>query len=173
MQSLLPVDLPLRVRGDILAVLCPKRACLERDVKFFSKFFCACAGFVFLAAPAYAEQVICHYTYGGETKQLVGEPVSSPYTVKGVQVGSYFNFRVVFQNRPADLASVKVYTYADRDDGPVLIHQATYPYPPASRRAAPYGFSGLHFVHEPMRDGELQYWCEFGKPANTAARGTR
>jgi hypothetical protein len=106
------------------------------------------------------EAVVCHYTYGGETKQLVAPPVSSPYGVKGIPVGSFFRFRVVFQKTPADLASIKVYTYAERAEGALLIHQATYPYPPAGRGAAPYGFSGQHAVYEPMRDGELQYWCE-------------
>jgi len=121
-----------------------------------------------LSPLVHAEQVVCHYTYGGETKPLAALPVASPYAVKGIQVGSYFRFRVVFQDEPLDLASIKVYTYADRDEGPVLIHQATYPYPPASGSAAPYGFSGLHFVHEPMRDGELQYWCELQSAADGA-----
>lgn len=112
------------------------------------------------AAPAGA--VACHYTYGGETRTLLARPTASPYAVKGVEVGSYFRFRVVLQDAPADLASLKVYTYAERDEGPVLIHQASYPYPFPSPGAAgaPYGFSGLHFVYEPARDGELQYWCE-------------
>jgi hypothetical protein len=116
----------------------------------------------------HAEQVICHYTYGGITQQLAAKPVSSPYAVKGIKVGSYFHFRVVFQNSPADVASVKVYTYSERDDGLVLIHQATFPYPPAASDVSPYGFSGLHFVYEPMRDGELQYWCQLtpSAPAN-------
>lgn len=121
-----------------------------------------CLGMLLLPVAVHADQVVCHYIYGGETKHLVGLPVSSPYAVKGIQVGSYFNFRVVFQNRPADLASVKVYTYADRAEGPVLIHQATYSYPPVSGHAAPYGFTGLHFVYEPMHDSELKYWCELG-----------
>ena len=114
-----------------------------------------------LTIPAvYAEQVICHYTYGGETRELVAPPVSSPYSVKAIDVGSFFHFRVVFQKKPTDIAAIKIYTYADRDDGPLLIHQATFPYPSASRRKTPYGFTGLHFVHEPVRDGELQYWCQ-------------
>lgn len=125
------------------------------------------------AFSAHAEQVVCHYTYGGETKLLLAPPVASPYAVSGIAVGSFFQFRIVFQNKPADLASVKVYTYADRDEGPVLIHQATYPYPPAGGRAARYGFSGLHFVHEPMRDGELQYWCGLEKSAKSARKSAR
>ena len=125
---------------------------------------------VFAALPAAAEQVLCHYTYGGETKTLTAAPVASPYAVKAIDIGSFFHFRVVFQQQPADLASIKVYTYADRDDGPLLIHQATFPYPPP-HRGAYYGFSGLHSVHEPVRDGELQYWCELA-PATRAGRGS-
>ena len=134
----------------------------------FPRLLFACAAAALLpgaalhAAPAGA--VACHYTYGGETRTLLARPTASPYAVKGVEVGSYFRFRVVLQDAPADLASLKVYTYADFDEGPVLIHQASYPYPYPSPSpggaGAPYGFSGLHFVYEPARDGELQYWCE-------------
>lgn len=108
---------------------------------------------------AKAEQVVCHYTYGGETKVLVANPMKSPYMAKGIKVGSYFQFRLVFQNEPADLAVIKIYTYVDRDEGPALIHQASFPYPPADKATSPYGFSGLQFVYEPVRDSELQYWC--------------
>lgn len=106
-----------------------------------------------------AEQVVCHYTYGGEDGILAAQPAASPYAVGGIRIGSFFRFRVVFQDKPADTASVKIYTYADKDAGPVLIHQATFPYPPTGTAPARYGFSGLHFVYEPERDGELQYWC--------------
>ena len=78
-----------------------------------------------------------------------------------MRVGSYFQFRVVLQTQPAELAAVKIYTYADRDEGPLLLHQATFPYPPPQpKRGAVYGFTGLQYVYEPVRDGELQYWCE-------------
>ena len=121
-----------------------------------------------VAAPA--ERVLCHYTYGGETKTLAALPVSSPYVVNAIDIGSFFHFRVVFQNQPADLASIKVYTYADRDDGPLLVHQATFPYPPVTVAAARYGFSGLHSVHEPVRDGELLYWCELSSGKRSPRR---
>jgi len=111
------------------------------------------------AAPAAGQpQVACRYTYGGETLELVAEPVDSPYGVEGVAVGSYFRFRVVFQDRPVDLASIKIYTYADRDEGPVPIHQASFPYPPHDQGSG-HGFTGMQFVYESVRDGELQYWC--------------
>lgn len=112
-----------------------------------------------------AEQVACHYTYGGETHILAAQPVKSPYAEKGIKVGSYFQFRLVFQNEPADMAAIKIYTYVERDEGPALIHQASFPYPPHSHVASRYGFTGLHFVYEPVRDSELQYWCEM-EPTN-------
>ena len=114
-------------------------------------------------SPANAEEVVCHYTYGGETRLLRATPVDSAYSVRAIEVGSYFRFRIIFQNRPADLAAIKIYTYADRDDGSVLVHQASYPYPPIRGKQSTYGFSGLQYVYEPVRDGELQYWCEWKK----------
>ncbi len=126
-----------------------------------------------LASTAHAEQVICHYTYGGETRQWVAMPVLSPYGVKSIAVGSYFHLRVVFQKEPADLASIKVYTYADGDDGPVPVHQATYPYPPPRTSAARYGFTGLHWVYEPTRDGELEYWCQLSGRAGKRNGGSK
>ena len=127
------------------------------------------------AAPALAgpSSVVCHYTYGGETKSLSARAVESPYAVPAIEVGSFFLFRIVVQTRPADIASVKIYTYAGRDDGPVLIHQATYPYPLTHSVVRPaYGFTGLQYVCETTRDGELQYWCELPavKSGKTNAR---
>jgi hypothetical protein len=111
-----------------------------------------------LSGTALAESVVCHVNYGGTTQLVEALPVSSPYRVSPVAIGSYFLFRVVFQKEPADLANIKLYTYADRDSGPVIIHQASYAYP--VQNLTVNGFSGLNFVYEPVRDGELQYWCE-------------
>lgn len=107
---------------------------------------------------ASAETVVCHVTYGGETRRLFARPVATPYTVAPVAFGSYFLFRSVFEDKPDGLAAIKLYTYADRPGGPVIIHQASYPYP--VRNAAVNGFTGQQFVYEPIRDSELQYWCE-------------
>ena len=108
-------------------------------------------------AAALADQVVCHVSYGGEDKVVIAKPTTSPYTVPAIEVGSYFRFKVVFQKEPAAQAAVKIYTYADKDEGAVPIHQSTFPYPPHAD--GPYGFTGLHYIYEPVRDGELQYWC--------------
>ena len=119
------------------------------------------------STPALAQSIRCHLTYGGETQAIDAAPVDSPYNVAAVPIGTYFLFRIVFQTEPADLASIKLYTYANGHHGPVIIHQANYPYPQINAapqgdviRGAVYGFSGLVFVYEPLRDSELQYWCE-------------
>lgn len=115
---------------------------------------------------ALAASVVCHVDYGGETQHVVAPPVESPYSVKGVEVGSYFVFRVVNQTQPADIASVKVYIYANHDAGAAPIHQAQYIARQVAQRPPKggHGFTGLHWVYEPVRDGELRYWCEKGRP---------
>lgn len=124
------------------------------------RLFLACFAFTLACTgiAGAAERVVCHYAYGGAEHVLAAEAVDSPYAVRSVEVGSYFRLRVVFRDRPADLAAVKVYVYADRDEGATPIHQGTWPWPP-SVGAGAHGFTGLHAVYEPVRDGELQYWC--------------
>jgi hypothetical protein len=111
-----------------------------------------------LLSVAQAAAVVCHVNYGGETQLIRADAKPSPYTVAPVAIGSYFLFRAVVETRPPALAAVKLYTYADRDDAALPIHQASYPYPP--HNISRYGFTGLQTVYEPLRDGELQYWCE-------------
>jgi hypothetical protein len=111
---------------------------------------------------AQAETVACHVRYGGETQVIRAQPTATPYTVAPISIGSYFLFRLVFERQHA----IKVYTYADREppQGAVLLHQADYLYPPAPPpQNGRYGFTGLQRVYEPIRDGELDYWCGWTK----------
>lgn len=112
-----------------------------------------------LTSAAHAEDAYCHYLYGGETRTLRAAPTASPYTVPAITVGSYFRFRVVIEAEPVELAALKTYVYTDRDSGPVLIHQGVFPWPVNEIEGQRFGFSGLHRVYEPVRDGELEYWC--------------
>lgn len=117
-----------------------------------------------LAGPASAERLSCHLEYGGESRLLTATPAESPYTVPTQAIGSYFLFRMVLQTQPPDLAAIKLYVFADRDGGPLPLLQATYHYPPdppAGGDERRYGFTGLHQVYEPIRDGELAFWCDW------------
>lgn len=104
--------------------------------------------------------VACHIEYGGQSITARSVAVASAYDVAAIRVGSLFLFRLVFQQEPAELASVKVYTYFEKDEEPSLIHQARFPYPPQKPGASIFGFTGQQSVYEPVRGGELQYWCE-------------
>lgn len=132
---------------------------------------CAGMALALIGAPAHAAPsatgIVCHITYGGETRQVTALPVASPYEVKATQIGSYFLFRAVVQDAPADIAAIKLYVYGDSDAGPVPIHQVDYPYPPASLRTKPFGFTGLHRVYETIRDGEMEYWCQWQSSRST------
>jgi hypothetical protein len=103
-------------------------------------------------------EVVCHVSYGGETQQLRVKPTRDPYAVAPVAIGSYFLFRVVFEHPARALPGIKIYTYADRDSDAMPLHVAHFPYPPVAGKR--FGFTGEQVVYEPMRDGELHYWCE-------------
>lgn len=113
-----------------------------------------------LAAGA-ADRVRCHVDYGGETRVIEAGPVASALTVAPVEIGSFFRFRIVLQRTRGLPDEVRIETFGDRDDGPVLLHQARHDAPlrHAGRRRG--GFTGHQSVYEPVRDGELQYWCEW------------
>jgi hypothetical protein len=108
------------------------------------------------AAPA----VVCHLTYGGEDTVLRIAPDQPPYTAEPAAVGSYFLFKVLYQSQPADIAGVHIYVYGDREPVPVPIQQVSYAYPLREQARRGYGFTGRQRVYEPIRDGELEYWCE-------------
>jgi hypothetical protein len=112
-----------------------------------------------LAAGA-ADRVRCHVDYGGETRVIEAGPVASALTVAPVEIGSFFRFRIVLQRTRGLPDDVRIETFADREDGPVLIHQARYS-APLRRAGRRDGFTGHQTVYEPVRDGELQYWCEW------------
>ena len=69
----------------------------------------------------------------------------------------------MFERPARGAAALKLYTYADRDGGPVPIHVAEFAYP--VRQQGRHGFTGLQRVYEPVRDGELEYWCALHRSA--------
>ncbi len=118
-----------------------------------------------VAAPS---GILCRIEYGGETRLLRAAPQESPYSGETHSVGSFFRLRLVLETPREGTALFKIYVYADADDGPALIHQAIQPIPPASSAPAPYGFTGFNLVYEPLRDGELGYWCALEPAAGDA-----
>ena len=110
------------------------------------------------ASAGLAADVACHVIYGGEETAHRVLPAADPYKVPTIPVGSYFLFRPLLETAPEELVALKVYVYADLDRGPVIVHQGEYDWPPVG--SGRYGFTGRQRAYEPMRDGELEYWCE-------------
>ena len=123
-----------------------------------------------LALPAWGQTVQCHLNYGGEERIISAAPTQDALAAPATEVGSYFLFRVVNTLGTAQ-PSVKVYAYANHASGPAPIHQATHTAAQVHVPGAPvHGFTGLQRVYEPVRDGELTYWCERAHPVPTRQR---
>jgi hypothetical protein len=110
-------------------------------------------------AAAAADRVRCHIDYGGETRTTEAGPVASALAVAPIEVGSYFRFRIVLQRTRGLPDEVRIETFSDHDDGPVLVHQGRYTAPRHHRSARDGGFTGHQAVYEPISNSELQYWC--------------
>ena len=111
------------------------------------------------AAPALGDTVTCHIIYGGENFTVSAQPTVDPYTVRGEKIGRYFEVKVSYVTEPADLAALSIYVYATASGESVLIHQARYP-AGIGNAPGPWGFTGFHYVYEPSKSSEIQYWCE-------------
>ncbi|MBA4256482.1 MAG: hypothetical protein C0445_11475 [Polaromonas sp.] len=123
-----------------------------------------------LASAAWGQSVQCHVNYGGEDSLITAAPTQRPLETPATEIGSYFLFRVVNTLGSAQ-PSVKVYTYASQASGPVPIHQATHTAAQVHVPGTPvHGFTGLQRVYEPVRDGELTYWCERAHPLPPRSR---
>lgn len=109
---------------------------------------------------AQAQAVRCHVHYGGEDQVFTAHPSAQPERVPATPVGSYFMVRIVNTLADPRQPAVKVFVYANHDSGPAPIHVAAYRPHQVRQRAASGGFTGLQQVYEPVRDGELAYWCE-------------
>ena len=111
------------------------------------------------AGSALADTATCHIIYGGENFTVAAQPSADPYKVKGEKIGRYFEVNVSYVTEPADVAALSIYVYATSSGESVLIHQAKYA---ADVRNAPgrWGFTGFHYVYEPSKSSEIQYWCE-------------
>jgi poly-gamma-glutamate synthesis protein (capsule biosynthesis protein) len=116
--------------------------------------------------------VECVVNYGGEDRLITAAPTAEPLKASTTAIGSYFLFRVV--NTLADTGGLlKVTTYADHDSGPAPVHHASYTagQVQAAATSKGWGFTGLQQVYEPLRDGELTYWCRLAGAQPAAPSG--
>ena len=120
--------------------------------------FAALSGLL-VGNPASADSVHCHIIYGGENFTVIAQPTADPYRVQGQKIGRYFEFKAAYITSPADVAAISLYVYATSSGDSVLIHEVKYPFD-IDAGTSRWGFTGFHYVYEPSKSSELQYWCE-------------
>lgn len=136
--------------------------CMHWPARIVARALTVCLGLA--ALPAHAQTVQCHVNYGGEDRLLLAAPTASPLTVPSVEVGSYFLLRLVNTLTAAQQPAFKVYVYAAHDSGPAPIHAASHRPTQVRQGSGHGGFTGVQRVYEPLRDGEVTYWCERASP---------
>jgi hypothetical protein len=144
--------------------------CIRWPARIAAGALAACLGLA--ALPAQALNVQCHVNYGGEDRVMQSPPTATPLAAHSVEVGSYFLVRLVNTLTATQQPAFKVYVYAAHDSGPAPIHTASHS-PRQVRQGKGFGgFTGVQRVYEPVRDGELTYWCERATPARHARAQT-
>lgn len=111
------------------------------------------------AAQAQADSVRCHIVYGGEDFTVDAAPTTTSYRVAGRKIGRYFEFRAVYVPDGTPAAAINLYVSGVATGDAVPIQQLKFR-PPFPANGTDHGFTGLHFVYEPTKGSELQYWCE-------------
>ena len=127
---------------------------MQRKVVSFAALAALLAG-----GHASADSVRCHIIYGGENFTVIAPPTADPYRVEGQKIGRYFEFKAAYVTSPADNAAISLYVYATSSGESVLIHEVKFPFD-IGVGASQWGFTGFHYVYEPSKSSELQYWCE-------------
>ncbi len=97
----------------------------------------------------------CQIDQGGITRMLDVTPTDDPYQVKAIDINGRFRFKAVMIGNERQVDYIKLYTYGQARQQPVLLHQATYPSPPVS----PASLTGVNFIYAPDLERELQYQC--------------
>lgn len=107
-----------------------------------------------------APSLVCEASYGGNTQQIVAQPVSDPYPVPSVDIAGRFRFKPVLVGEGAAVRRVLIYVYRQAGDQAVLIQQAKY-LPPFARSDARGArpLTGRQYLYAGELERELIYQC--------------
>lgn len=111
-------------------------------------------------ATLYASPLLrCQIDQGGSIKTLDFVPVADPYGVEAIDINDRFRFKAVVIGDAQHVEYIKLYVYSQTRRQPMLLHQAKYLAPAASRSAQPSALTGINYVYSPQLERELQYGC--------------
>lgn len=109
-----------------------------------------------------AAQLHCEVGYAGTTHIVKAEPVSDPYPVESVDIGGRFRFKAVIVGTGQQVAYIKLYSYFETPQQPVLIHLARYLPPftaPTPHDPRGTNLTGTQYLYAGPVERELQYQC--------------
>ncbi|MBU0753330.1 MAG: hypothetical protein KJ787_14565 [Gammaproteobacteria bacterium] len=112
------------------------------------------------AAPAFAMPTLhCQVGQAGEVLSVDVRPGANPYDFKAVDIRGNFRFRAVVIGDERTIEYIKLYTYYQTRQQPVLMHQVKYlaPAMPGVGRTVP--LTGVVQLFSPRLGREIQYSC--------------
>jgi hypothetical protein len=116
-----------------------------------------------MAQTSTSAQLHCEVGYAGATHTVNARPVSDPYPVESVDVGGRFRFKAVMVGAGQQVAYIKLYSYLETRQQPVLIHLAKYlpPFSDLGPAHDPRGvnLTGMQYLYGGPVERELQYQC--------------
>lgn len=115
-------------------------------------------------APSQAQshaQLRCEVSYGGATQTIYATPVADPYDVPSVDIEERFRFKPVMVGAGHQVEYIKLYTYLDTAQRPVLVQAVRYlpPFPTPATAQGEVSLTGLQFLYAGPVERELQYQC--------------
>ena len=125
---------------------------------FFLKLGMFLLGFSLCLPSMSAPLLQCDVSYAGTTHKLKATPTTDPYSVKPVDIGGRFFFKMILQETKGKLDHVLIYAYLDQEPRPLLLQQAKYlgPFPETSK---PFPLTGQQHLYGGPVERELIYSC--------------
>ncbi len=121
-----------------------------------------CCAAALLATGAHAAPLLrCEVTYAGTTHTVQANVVSDPYPVPSVDIGGRFYFKPVMVGHGDRVEYIKLYSYLDTRQGPLLVQAVRYlpPFPAPASGSEPVNLTGAQFLYAGPVERELQYQC--------------
>lgn len=121
---------------------------------FASVATCALAGYA-LAAPT----LRCQIEQGGTTQVVNVRPGTNPYDFKAIDVQGRFRFRAAVVGTDQHIDYIKLYTYYQTPEQPVLMHIGKFLSPPVPPAGSSTPLTGEVTLISPRLGREIRYSC--------------
>lgn len=118
--------------------------------------------FLFVTAlEAHADALLhCEVRACNQIVSVRTRATDNPYVIPAIPIGESFRFKAVMIGDKERIEYIKLYSYYYRQGEYPLLHQASYPQPPAAASSsAAKHFTGQVTLYSPKLERELSYQC--------------